>query len=112
MKITNFHKLRFNYTKSMFAMMLNKINKVRNYLYVLLLGLILRFVSINQSFWLDEATSALTVRDLDLTEIFTRFSPPSVLFVFKMVEQRLWSVRNFFAFHVDLFWNANNYTHL
>jgi len=56
-------------------MMLNKINKVRNYLYVLLLGLILRFVSINQSFWLDEATSALTVRDLDLTEIFTRFLP-------------------------------------
>lgn len=42
---------------------------------VLLLGLVLRLINLNQSFWLDEATSVLTARDLSFSEILTKFSP-------------------------------------
>ncbi|MBI4058744.1 glycosyltransferase family 39 protein [Candidatus Microgenomates bacterium] len=42
---------------------------------ILILGLILRFVSLNQSLWLDEATSILTARDLTFSDILTKFSP-------------------------------------
>jgi len=42
---------------------------------ILLLGAILRIISLNQSFWLDEATSALVVKDLNIVEILTKFSP-------------------------------------
>lgn len=42
---------------------------------ILLFGLILRLISINQSFWLDEATSATVVRDLSFADIFTKFLP-------------------------------------
>lgn len=40
-----------------------------------ILGLLLRFVSLNQSFWLDEATTGLVVRNFNLMEIVTKFSP-------------------------------------
>ncbi len=42
---------------------------------ILILGLILRLVVINQSLWLDEAIGALVVRDLSVKEIFTSFLP-------------------------------------
>jgi uncharacterized membrane protein len=42
---------------------------------VLLLGLVLRLLSINQSLWLDEATSAVLARDFSFVEILTKFSP-------------------------------------
>jgi len=43
--------------------------------FILILGLVLRLISLNQSFWLDEATSGLVVRNFSLTEIVTKFSP-------------------------------------
>lgn len=42
---------------------------------ILILGLILRIISLNQSFWLDEATSATVVRNFNFGEIITKFSP-------------------------------------
>ena len=36
---------------------------------------LLRVISLNQSFWLDEATSGLVVRNFNLGEIVTKFSP-------------------------------------
>jgi len=42
---------------------------------ILILGLILRLISLNQSFWLDEATSATVVKTLNFGEIITKFSP-------------------------------------
>jgi len=42
---------------------------------ILLIGLILRLISINQSFWLDEATSVWVARDFSLKDILTKFSP-------------------------------------
>lgn len=44
-------------------------------LLIILLGLVLRLISINQSLWLDEATSILVARDFSFTDIITRFSP-------------------------------------
>lgn len=44
-------------------------------LLVVLLGLILRLISVNQSLWLDEATSVLVARDFSFSDIITRFSP-------------------------------------
>ncbi len=41
---------------------------------ILLLGLILRLISINQSFWLDEATSGNVVRSFSYGDIVTKFS--------------------------------------
>ena len=43
--------------------------------FILILGLVLRLISLNQSFWLDEATSGLVVRNFNLVEIITKFSP-------------------------------------
>lgn len=42
---------------------------------ILLLGLILRLISLDQSLWLDEATSVVVARDFTFSEIITRFSP-------------------------------------
>ncbi|MCK4588787.1 glycosyl transferase family 39, partial [Candidatus Woesebacteria bacterium] len=42
---------------------------------ILILGLVLRLISINQSFWLDEATSALVARDMSFAQILSQFSP-------------------------------------
>ena len=44
-------------------------------LIILVTALILRLVSVNQSFWLDEATSGLTVRNLSYSQIINDFSP-------------------------------------
>jgi uncharacterized membrane protein len=43
-------------------------------LFILLTGLVLRLISINQSLWLDEATTALVSR-MPVGDIFTRFLP-------------------------------------
>ena len=42
---------------------------------VIIFGFLLRAISLNQSFWLDEATSGLVVRNFNLGEIITKFSP-------------------------------------
>lgn len=42
---------------------------------IILLGLLLRVISINQSLWLDEATSVLVARDYTFGDILTKFSP-------------------------------------
>lgn len=42
---------------------------------VIIFGFLLRVISLNQSFWLDEATSGLVVRNFNLGEIVTKFSP-------------------------------------
>jgi len=41
----------------------------------LILGLLLRLISLNQSFWLDEATSATVVKTLNFGDIITKFAP-------------------------------------
>jgi uncharacterized membrane protein len=41
--------------------------------FILILGLLLRLVSLNQSLWLDEAIGALYARDLSFTELITKF---------------------------------------
>lgn len=42
---------------------------------ILVLGLFLRILNINESFWLDEATSGLVVRNFDLSGILYQFLP-------------------------------------
>src|SRR5512146_2727928 len=42
--------------------------------FVLVVGLVARLISINQSLWLDEATSALVAK-MSLGDIFTKFLP-------------------------------------
>lgn len=42
---------------------------------ILILGFILRLISLDQSLWLDEATSVLIARDFSISEILTKFSP-------------------------------------
>ncbi|MFH1864200.1 MAG: glycosyltransferase family 39 protein [bacterium] len=42
---------------------------------ILLLGLILRLISLNQSFWLDEATTSYAASQLSFSGIITKFSP-------------------------------------
>ncbi len=42
---------------------------------ILLVGIFLRLIFINQSLWLDEATSILAARDFSISEILTKFSP-------------------------------------
>lgn len=52
---------------------------------VILFGLFLRFVSINQSLWLDEATTALVAK-MPLSDIFSKFMPgdfhPPLYYIF------------------------------
>lgn len=42
---------------------------------IVLLGTVLRLISLNQSLWLDEATSVLVARNFTIREILTKFSP-------------------------------------
>ncbi len=43
-------------------------------IFILLLGLVLRIISLNQSLWLDEATTAMAAK-MSLTDLFTKFLP-------------------------------------
>ncbi len=45
-----------------------------NILAILIFGLVLRMISLNQSLWLDEATTSL-VSNMSLSDIFTKFLP-------------------------------------
>ncbi len=49
--------------------------KSKTIFFILLMALLLRLISINQSFWLDEATSGYVTRDLSFSEILNKFSP-------------------------------------
>lgn len=42
---------------------------------IILAGLILRLINLNQSLWLDEAITALAVKNNSFTELITKFSP-------------------------------------
>lgn len=62
--------------------------KIKAISYILILGLILRLITINQSFWLDEATSGMVVRNYSVGEImgvFARadFHPPLYYLILK-----------------------------
>ena len=56
-------------------MNLKAVRKNLSIISILLGGLTLRLISINQSLWLDEATSAVLVRDFSFPDILTKFSP-------------------------------------
>lgn len=43
--------------------------------YILLLGILLRLINLNQSLWLDEATSVLVASRLSFSDIINQFSP-------------------------------------
>jgi uncharacterized membrane protein len=59
---------------------------------ILGLALLLRLVSLNQSFWLDEATSALVVRDLSFSQILTAFLPGDFHPPFYYLALKTWSL--------------------
>lgn len=52
---------------------MNQFIKVRSIILILILGILLRLVVINQSLWLDEAIGALVARDQTYTQIITQF---------------------------------------
>lgn len=59
---------------------------------ILILGLILRVISLNQSFWLDEATSANVIKTFNFGEIITKFSPGDFHPPFYYLILKAWSV--------------------
>ncbi len=59
---------------------------------ILILGLILRVISLNQSFWLDEATSATVVKTLNFGEIITKFAPGDFHPPFYYLLLKVWSI--------------------
>lgn len=60
-------------------------------LWILLLSLVLRFLSLNQSFWLDEGTSALLARDFSFERILSQFSPGDFHPPFYYLALKAWS---------------------
>lgn len=58
---------------------------------VIVFGFLLRVISLNQSFWLDEATSGLVVRNFNLGEIITKFSPGDFHPPFYYLVLKIWS---------------------
>lgn len=69
-------------------------NILRNYKLhlILVLGLLLRILPINQSFWLDEATSGLVVRDLPIIRIIYTFSPSDFHPPLYYLILKIWSI--------------------
>lgn len=59
---------------------------------ILILGLVLRLISINQSLWLDEATTALVARNYNFGEIITKFSPGDFHPPLYYLVMRVWSL--------------------
>jgi len=59
---------------------------------ILVLGLLFRLFSLNQSFWLDEATSATVVRDLSFSRIITQFSPGDFHPPFYYLLLKVWTI--------------------
>lgn len=66
--------------------------KISGILLILVFGLLLRIISLNQSFWLDEATSGIVVRDLSFAQILTNFSPGDFHPPFYYLILKLWSI--------------------
>lgn len=60
-------------------------------LIILIFGLVLRLISINQSFWIDEATSALTTK-ISLHDFFMKFLPGDFHPPLYYLTLRLWSM--------------------
>lgn len=58
---------------------------------VIIFGFLLRVISLNQSFWLDEATSGLVVRNFNLVQIITKFSPGDFHPPFYYLVLKVWS---------------------
>ena len=58
---------------------------------ILLIALVLRVISLNQSLWIDEATSALTVRSLSYSQIINDFSPGDFHPPFYYLTLKLWN---------------------
>lgn len=59
---------------------------------ILIFGLILRLISIGQSFWIDEATSATVVRDLSFNDILTSFAPSDFHPPFYYLTLKVWTI--------------------
>lgn len=59
---------------------------------ILVLGLILRVISLNQSLWLDEATSATVVKNFSFGDILTKFSPGDFHPSFYYLALKAWSI--------------------
>lgn len=57
-----------------------------------LIGLVLRVVALNQSFWLDEATTANTIKNLSVSGILTDFSPHDFHPPLYYLIAKLWSI--------------------
>lgn len=66
--------------------------KNRALLVILIFGIILRLVSINQSFWLDEATSGIVVRDLSFSQIINNFLISDFHPPFYYLALKVWSI--------------------
>lgn len=63
---------------------------------ILILGLVLRLVNLNQSLWLDESISALAVKSQSFWDILTQFSPGDVHPPLYYLVLKLWT--NFFGY--------------
>ncbi|MBI3559336.1 glycosyltransferase family 39 protein, partial [Candidatus Gottesmanbacteria bacterium] len=64
--------------------------------FILLLGLGLRLINLNQSLWLDEAISFLAVKNYNFFDIITKFSPGDVHPPLYYLILKFWT--NFFGF--------------
>jgi len=70
----------------------NKNKNTTTLIYIIIVGFLLRLISLNQSLWLDEATSALVARDYSPGYILTNFLPKDFhppLYYFTL---KLWSL--------------------
>ena len=68
-----------------------KIIKHKQLILLLILAFLIRLIAVNQSLWLDEATTAQVVKQFNLAEIATKFSPrdfhPPLYYLF----MKLWT---------------------
>src|SRR3990172_9702928 len=68
-----------------------KIIKHKQLILLLILAFLIRLIAVNQSLWLDEATTAQVVKQFNLAEIVTKFSPrdfhPPLYYLF----MKLWT---------------------
>src|SRR3989338_6346880 len=68
-----------------------KIIKHKQLILILILAFLIRLIAVNQSLWLDEATTAQVVKQFNLAEIATKFSPrdfhPPLYYLF----MKLWT---------------------
>lgn len=75
--------------------MLNRLKALKKkwlLLGIIFLSVLLRLISINQSFWLDEATTANVTRNFNLFEIITKFSPGDFHPPLYYLLSKVWSI--------------------